>query len=105
MNEKRITTVSDEEAERMEDRTDLERVRRLTDEEITAAAKDDPDTFIPDAQWWKDARVVSPRLRKRQVTLRLDQDVLDWFRDQGKGYQSKINAVLRSFVEAHRNDR
>jgi uncharacterized protein (DUF4415 family) len=34
------------------------------------------------------------------VTLRLDRDVLDWFRRQGRGYQTRINAVLRAFVEA-----
>jgi len=40
--------------------------------------------------------------RKRDVHIRLDADVLDWFRAQGKGYQTRINAVLRAFVEARR---
>lgn len=38
---------------------------------------------------------------KAQVTLRIDQDVLDWFRAQGKGYQTKINALLREYMKAH----
>jgi len=40
--------------------------------------------------------------RKRDVHIRLDADVLDWFRAQGKGYQTRINTVLRAFVEARR---
>jgi uncharacterized protein (DUF4415 family) len=35
------------------------------------------------------------------VSLRLDSDVLDWFKQQGKGYQTRINAVLRAYMEAH----
>jgi uncharacterized protein (DUF4415 family) len=41
--------------------------------------------------------------RKQQVTLRLDADVLDWFRARGRGYQTQINALLRAYVEAHRS--
>ena len=40
---------------------------------------------------------------KAQITLRLDQDVLDFFRSQGKRYQTRINAVLRAFVEKQTN--
>ena len=42
-----------------------------------------------------------PRALKKQVTLRLDPDILDWFKRQGTGYQTRINAALRAFVEAH----
>ncbi|MGH8294541.1 MAG: BrnA antitoxin family protein [Steroidobacteraceae bacterium] len=41
--------------------------------------------------------------RKRQLTLRIDEDVLEWFRAQGRGYQTQINALLRAYVEAHRS--
>lgn len=41
--------------------------------------------------------------RKKQVTLRLDADVLEWFRAQGRGYQTQINALLRAYVEAQRS--
>ena len=37
---------------------------------------------------------------KKQVTLRLDPDILEFFRSQGRGYQSRINAVLRKYMEA-----
>jgi uncharacterized protein (DUF4415 family) len=40
--------------------------------------------------------------RKTLVSLRLDPDVLVWFKRQGKGYQTRINAVLRAYVKAHR---
>ena len=48
-------------------------------------------------------RVLKPAERKQQVTLRIDADVLRWFRAQGPGYQSKINALLRAYMEAHRD--
>jgi uncharacterized protein (DUF4415 family) len=48
-------------------------------------------------------RGLKPIPRKQQVTLRLDADVLDWFRAQGRGYQTQINALLRAYVEAHRS--
>ena len=40
--------------------------------------------------------------RKTQLTLRVDSDVLDWYKKQGAGYQTKINALLRSYMEAHK---
>lgn len=39
--------------------------------------------------------------RKQSVTLRLDSEILDWFKKQGKGYQTKINAILKSYFNAH----
>ena len=38
---------------------------------------------------------------KRQLTLRLDSDVLDWFKQQGRGYQTRINVLLRAYMDAH----
>ena len=56
-----------------------------------------------DEDFWRKARVVMPgEHSKTPVTIRLDSDVLSWFKAQGKGYQTRINAVLRSFVEAQR---
>ena len=53
-----------------------------------------------DKSFFSRAQVRMPK-RKKAVSLRLDADVLDWFRHQGKGYQTKINAILRAYVEAH----
>ncbi len=40
---------------------------------------------------------------KTQVTLRVDQDVLEWFKGQGEGYQTRINALLRAYMDAHKS--
>jgi uncharacterized protein (DUF4415 family) len=87
---------------RHKDRTDWKRVRKLTDEDIERAVASDPDAApIMDEAWWRAARVVLP-MPKVPVSVRLDRDVLDWFKHQGPRYQSRINAVLRAFMEAHR---
>ena len=44
---------------------------------------------------------LKPVLRKSQITLRIDADVLEWFRARGSRYQSQMNAVLRAYKEAH----
>jgi uncharacterized protein (DUF4415 family) len=81
-------------------KTDWARVRAMTDEEIEAAAQSDPDAQLTDAEFWKGAKLVMPD-RKQPVTLRLDKDVLEWFKAQGSRYQSRMNAVLRSYMQAH----
>lgn len=55
-----------------------------------------------DASFWENA---TPRLPepKKGVYIRLDADVLAWMKAQGKGYQSRINAILRAYYEAHRD--
>lgn len=87
--------------EKRRDETDDARLRTFSDADIEKAVASDPDTFIPDAAWWKRARMVLPGA-KEMVTLRLDPDVLAWFRKSGRGYQTRINAVLRAFIEAQK---
>jgi uncharacterized protein (DUF4415 family) len=53
-----------------------------------------------DEAFFRRAKVRMPA-GKQLVSLRVDQDILDWFKQQGKGYQTRINAVLRAYVEAH----
>jgi uncharacterized protein (DUF4415 family) len=80
--------------------------RPMTTEEMKKATDADIDfSDIPelDDSFWRDARIVTPAERKGQITLRLDADLLDWFRSQGKGYQTHMNAVLRSYYEARSN--
>ncbi len=48
--------------------------------------------------FWADADIVLPK-EKTAISIRLDNDVLDFFRNQGKGYQTKINAILRSYMD------
>ncbi len=52
--------------------------------------------------FWKNAKLRMPQ-KKDSVTIRLDHDVLVWFRDMGRGYQTKINAVLRSYMKSARH--
>ena len=73
----------------------LDAVAALPDELIDYS--DAP--HLPDAAWVKVAEL--PML-KQQITLRLDADVLDFFRHTGSRYQTRINAVLRAYVEAHK---
>ena len=63
--------------------------------------RDDAPTFPVDPDFWENARVVYPEPTKKSVHLRLDTDVLEWFRDQGKGHLTRMNAVLRSYMDAH----
>jgi len=86
-------------------RTDWDRVRAMTEEEIEAAALSDPDAPPLDEAFWQAARVVFPRpVRKKHTGLRIDEDVLAWFRAQGPGYQTRMNAVLRAYVETQKRD-
>jgi uncharacterized protein (DUF4415 family) len=101
MTEERITRVSRKELAKMKDLTDWVRVNAMTEEEIERNAAEDPDNPPWTEEEWARARVVFPE-GKEPVTLRLDRDILAWFRQRGRGYQTRINAVLRAFVEAQK---
>lgn len=77
-------------------RTDWQRIDSMSDAEI-----DTSDIPPLDAEFFSNAEVRLPR-PKELITLRLDHDILAWFRGFGKGYQTRINAVLRTYMEAHR---
>jgi len=79
-----------------ESRSDWEALDNMKDSDIDL-------TDIPelDADFFRHAKVRMPT-GKQSVSLRIDRDVLDWFRRQGRGYQTRMNAVLRAYVDAHR---
>lgn len=82
---------------RGESRSDWARIDAMTDAEIEAQMRDDPDwADLLDVDWSK-AIVVYP-VEKQAVSIRLDSDVLDFFKSDGKGYQTRINAVLRTYM-------
>lgn len=85
-------------ADRKRGLTDWNRVDSMSEGELERAIADDPDAQARDLDWTR-ARLVLPR-RKQSIHLRIDPDVLAWFRAQGKGYQTQINAVLRTYMEA-----
>ncbi|EWY37325.1 hypothetical protein N825_11615 [Skermanella stibiiresistens SB22] len=79
-----------------------------TYEEIEAQIAADPDLAVP-ANWEETVRPGFPfplpsRENKRQVTVRYDAEVVDFFKNQGRGWQSRMNAVLRAFVESQRGN-
>ena len=73
---------------------------------LAAMAEEDIDTSdIPEVLDWTGAkRGLFYRPVKQQLTLRVDADVIDWFRREGTGYQSRMNAALREYVnrKAHK---
>jgi uncharacterized protein (DUF4415 family) len=69
-----------------------------------APTRPDAPEVALDEDFWRQARVVLPP-GKKSVHLRVDADVLAWFKAQGRGYLTRMNAVLRSYMEAHRHDR
>jgi uncharacterized protein (DUF4415 family) len=82
--------------------TDWTRVDALTDEDLARAIAADPDTFEPDPAWLQRTMVLRPGQPKRRVTAYFDQEVVEWFRAQGRGYQTRMNAVLRAYMEGVR---
>ncbi len=84
---------------KMRDRTNLKRLDNLTDEEIEQAARSDADTLLLEECDMASLEVVVPE-RKQSISLRVDSDVLAYFKSFGKGYQTRMNAVLRTYMQA-----
>ena len=76
-------------------RTAWDRLEKMSDADI-----DFSDIPELDADFFRHAKVRMPQTKKA-VSVRLDQDVLTWFRKQGRGYQTRMNAVLRTYMQAH----
>jgi uncharacterized protein (DUF4415 family) len=89
---------------------DLKKVPQLNEEQkarlsAVGAMSDDHINYtdapcLPDALWLK-ASMHLPQT-KQQITLRIDAEVLDFFKHTGKRYQSRMNAVLRAYVDSHK---
>ena len=78
-------------------KTDWAAVDALTDEQITQAVANDPDAVPLDIDWSDAVLVVPPK--KQAISIRVDEDVLTFFKKEGDGYQRRINAVLRSYMQ------
>ena len=76
-------------------RTNLSKLSKKTDKGISY--KDSPATT---REFWEDATVFMPQ-HKIHLSLRLDEDIVNYFKKQGAGYQSRINAVLKAYVNSH----
>ncbi|MFY8092988.1 MAG: BrnA antitoxin family protein [Niveispirillum sp.] len=81
---------------------DLSALRDMDDASIARAVAEDPDAApLADAKWFDAARRVEPR-NKVAVSLRVDADVLEFFKSKGGGYLTRMNGVLRAYMEHER---
>ena len=94
MKQKIITTTLDD---RGKGQTDWSRVRALSDADIDRAIASDPEEAALEGTWSEEAELIIPEA-KVLLSLRIDKDVLDYFKSTGKGYQTRMNAVLRSYA-------
>ncbi len=97
MNKENTTRITLEDAIRRkgEGKTDWERLR------LEEAAGIEPDEDPDEGEFdWSRAQVTMPR-PKQAISVRLDADVIEFFKSRGRGYQTRINAVLRSYMKAH----
>lgn len=78
-------------------KADLKRIDAMRDKDIDYS---DIPEFTE--EFWKTARILRPT-KKRMLSMRVDEEVLKWFRAKGRGYQGFMNAILRAYVETHRN--
>ncbi|MEZ2142378.1 BrnA antitoxin family protein [Bradyrhizobium sp. DN5] len=83
--------------DRRKGKTDWARVDALTDEDIAKAVAEDPDAAPIDIDWSDAVLVIPPK--KKAISIRVDEDVLDFFKREGEGYQRRMNAVLRSYMQ------
>ena len=102
MSEHTITTVSADELDEMESQTDWEALEAKTDVEIQQDVASDPDAHLLDAEWFRMAQTMEPSPEKKRITIRLDEDIVEYFKREGDGHQSRINDVLKTFVIAKR---
>jgi uncharacterized protein (DUF4415 family) len=85
---------------RGENLTDWKRVEAMTEAELEVSIAADPDDIHEELDWTKAFIGLPPR--KKDIHIRIDADVLDWFKKSGRGYQTKINNVLRAFFQTRR---
>jgi uncharacterized protein (DUF4415 family) len=74
---------------------DIKKLKSLKESEINYQ-----DIAKTDSTFWKDAQVKLPG-NKKAISIRIDEDVLKWLKKQGKGYQSRINSILKSYMNHH----
>jgi uncharacterized protein (DUF4415 family) len=98
MREGKPVRYTSEELKRLTDESDWDRAARMTDEEIEAADAEDPEVAGIDEAWMDKAEVVQPN--KRGVYALYDAYVVDYFKQSGRGYQARMNAVLKAYVDA-----
>lgn len=79
--------------------SDLERLEKMTEAQIESWSQSDIDHPGLDDAFWLKVDAAPPT--KKAISIKLDSDILDWFKKRGKGYQTRINTILRRYAEAH----
>lgn len=82
-------------------RTDWARIGALSDEDIERMAEADKDNPATSRAYWADAKIGLQPL-KTPVNAKFDADIVAWFKSQGRGYQTRMNAVLRLYMDAQK---
>lgn len=83
---------------RGEDRTDWRKADAVTDKRLEASIRADPQDIREEPDWARAVMGIPPP--KDHIDIRIDHDVLEWFKGNGRGYQTLMNNVLRAFVES-----
>ena len=100
---KKTHTIKRSADDKTQGKTDWQHVDSLSEEELEEAACSDPDAQSTTAEFWADAALTMPE-SKQLLSLRLDRDIVAWYKKQGRGYQTRMNAVLRAYMEAHSHE-
>jgi uncharacterized protein (DUF4415 family) len=95
MKKSQIVSYTSEELKRLPSESDWEAAAAMTDAEIEAAVAEDPD----DSTDWMDRVRVVHRPEKQRVLAFYDAYVVDYFKREGRGYQARMNAVLKAYVD------
>ena len=85
------------------DKTDWRKVDRMTAAKLETSIRADGDDMQEEPDWT--LAIVGIPAPKDHINIRIDHDVLEWFRSNGKGYQTLINNVLKAFVQTRRQGR
>jgi uncharacterized protein (DUF4415 family) len=119
MKEENILRYTLEELENIPDETDWERVNKMTDEEVEAAALSDPDAqplteaelnqfkrtiYVKGEKVWEDSKTIGELdagAKDNFAIIPVENDIVAWFTTKWEDYQARINAVLRDYVETH----
>jgi len=78
-------------------KTDFEKLRNMSEEDVERAARADKDNLPWTQEMLEDAVLRMPQ-RKVLIHISLDKEIVDWFKSDGRGYQTRMNAVLKSYV-------
>jgi uncharacterized protein (DUF4415 family) len=81
--------------------TDWKRVDAMSEQQLQKNIETDKDAITVTEEFWQAAKLVMPATgHKERITIRIDSDILDWLKEDGRGYQSRINAILRTCMNA-----